>query len=186
MLPIDDWALYPLEARFPKPQQLPSVVRGIVVLGGGEDRRATMAWGEPTLYGDFGSLLEGQLRSWEKRWFAQGHYGPHASQQRLELLSRAARVQQQLAGMSRDWRRNRYFFPDYSFEFGAVPDFLVAKLLESPNLFRPLTPEEVKEREENAVEGNQWALINKADAMKFMETFRLSKAVERDIVFLGK
>ena len=58
ILPIDDWALYPLEARFPKPQQLPSVVRGIVVLGGGEDRRATMAWGEPTLYGDFGSLLE--------------------------------------------------------------------------------------------------------------------------------
>jgi hypothetical protein len=135
---------------------------------------------------DFGGLLEGQLRSWEKRWFAQGHYGPHASQQRLELLSRATRVQQQLAGMSRDWRQNRYFFPDYSFEFGAVPDFLVAKLLESPNLFRPLTPEEVKEREENAVEGNQWALINKADAMKFMETFRLSKAVERDIVFLGK
>jgi len=135
---------------------------------------------------DFGSLLEGQLRSWEKRWFAKGRYGPHASQQRLELLSRAAQVQQQLAGMSRDWRRNRYFFPDYAFEFGAVPDFLVEKLLQSPDLFRPLTAEEVKQREENAVEGNQWALITKADAMRFMDTFRLSKAIEKDIVFLGK
>lgn len=135
---------------------------------------------------DFGALLEGQLRGWEKRWFAQGHYGPHASQQRLELLSRAAQVQRQLAGMSRDWRRNRYFFPDYSFEFGAVPDFFVQKLLNSPDLFRPLTAEEVKEREDEAVEGNRWALIDKTHAMKFMENYKLKQSVEEDIVFLGE
>ena len=58
VLPIDDWALYPLEARFAKPVVLPSCIRGIVILGGGQDRRATTAWGEPTLLGDFGSLLE--------------------------------------------------------------------------------------------------------------------------------
>lgn len=57
-LPIDDWALYPLEARFAKPASLPACIRGVVILGGGQDRRATTAWGEPTLLGDFGSLLE--------------------------------------------------------------------------------------------------------------------------------
>lgn len=58
LLPIDDGALYPLEARFAKPARLPHCLRGIVILGGGQDRRATTAWGEPTLLGDFGSLLE--------------------------------------------------------------------------------------------------------------------------------
>ena len=58
VLPIDDWALYPLEARFPKPLRVPARIKGIVILGGGEDRRVSTAWGEPTLYGDFGSLLE--------------------------------------------------------------------------------------------------------------------------------
>jgi uncharacterized SAM-binding protein YcdF (DUF218 family) len=58
LLPIDDWVLYPLEARFAKPVSLPACIRGILILGGGQDRRATTAWGEPTLLGDFGSLLE--------------------------------------------------------------------------------------------------------------------------------
>ncbi len=58
LLPIDDWALYPLEVRFAKPASLPACIRGILILGGGQDRRATTAWGEPTLLGDFGSLLE--------------------------------------------------------------------------------------------------------------------------------
>ncbi|MEV8761131.1 hypothetical protein AB0067_28055, partial [Klebsiella pneumoniae] len=33
VLPIDDWALYPLEARFPKPAALPACLRGIAILG---------------------------------------------------------------------------------------------------------------------------------------------------------
>jgi hypothetical protein len=135
---------------------------------------------------DFGGLLEGQLSSWEKRWFADGHYGPHASQQRVELLSRAAQVQRQLASMSRAWRRNRYYFPDYSFEFGAVPDFLVEKLLDTPELFKPLTDAEVKAREDKAVEGNKWVVVNKQEGKNFMEKFPLKEAVEEDIVFLGK
>jgi hypothetical protein len=88
--------------------------------------------------------------------------------------------------MSREWRRNRYFFPDYSFEFGAVPDFLVDKLLHTPDLFRPLTAEEIKAREDKAAEGPQWALITREQAEKFMESFPLKESVEKDIVLLGK
>lgn len=135
---------------------------------------------------DFGALLEGQLRGWEKRWFALGAYGPHASQQRLELMARAAVVKSQLARTSRDWRRNRYFFPDYQFEYGAIPDYLAEILYRSPDLFRPLTEAEVKERGEGAIEGVKWALISEADASRFLEGRKLDSNIDESIMFLGK
>jgi uncharacterized SAM-binding protein YcdF (DUF218 family) len=58
LLPLDDWLLAPLEARFPRPVTLPRCLAGVLLLGGGEDRRATTAWGTPILSGDFGSFLE--------------------------------------------------------------------------------------------------------------------------------
>lgn len=60
LLPIDDWLLAPLEARFPKPAQLPACIDGILMVGAGEDRRAATAWHEPLLTADFGSFLEAQ------------------------------------------------------------------------------------------------------------------------------
>jgi hypothetical protein len=135
---------------------------------------------------DFAALLEGQLRNWEKRWFAQGAYGPHASQQRLELMARAAVVKSQLAKISRDWRGHRYFFPDYSFEYGAIPDYLAEMLYKSPDLFRALTAEEVKERGEEAVEGAKWRLISEADANKFLESRKMNGKIDEELVFLGK
>ena len=46
--PIGEVLLRPLETEFP-PRAAPSQIDGIVVLGGVEDQRATVAWGEPQL-----------------------------------------------------------------------------------------------------------------------------------------
>jgi len=135
---------------------------------------------------DFSSLLEGQLLDWEKRWFAQGAYGPHASQQRLELLSLAERLKSQMMRNSRDWRSNRYFFPDYAFEYGAVPDYLAEILFKTPDLFRTLTEDEIKARGEDAVEGASWVLISEADAMAFLDSRVLNSEIDEALVFLGE
>jgi hypothetical protein len=135
---------------------------------------------------DFSVLLEGQLRDWEKRWFARGSYGPHASQQRFELMARAENIKAQLAKASRDWRSNRYFFPDYTFEYGAVPDYLAQLVYESPELFITLTDEQVKARGENAVEGSRWMLISEEHAEGFLKKRRLDGTIREEIVFLGE
>lgn len=46
--PIGDILLFPLEAEF-RPQNAPTQIDGIVVLGGVEDLRATAQWGQPQL-----------------------------------------------------------------------------------------------------------------------------------------
>lgn len=50
VLPLDEMALRPLEARYPV-SQITGPVAGIVILGGGEDTRATAAWGAPMVNG---------------------------------------------------------------------------------------------------------------------------------------
>lgn len=44
LVPLGEWVLYPLEARFPPNPQLPEKVTGIIVLGGAEDPLRTAAW----------------------------------------------------------------------------------------------------------------------------------------------
>ncbi len=46
-LPVGEWVLYPLEARFPANPVLPQSVDGIIVLGGAEDATRSAAWGLP-------------------------------------------------------------------------------------------------------------------------------------------
>src|SRR5271154_2701519 len=48
VLPLGQWALAPLEMRFPAPQ-LPDRVDGIVLLGGAVDPELTLAHGQPAL-----------------------------------------------------------------------------------------------------------------------------------------
>jgi uncharacterized SAM-binding protein YcdF (DUF218 family) len=48
-LPMSDWALAPLEHRFPPPRQLPSRVDGIIALGGAIDPELTARYGIPSL-----------------------------------------------------------------------------------------------------------------------------------------
>jgi hypothetical protein len=134
---------------------------------------------------DFSSLLIGQLRDWEKRWFALGNNGPHAAAQASELQARAWTVKAELAKKSKDWRSDRWFFPDYRYEFGSVPDYLAFLLLNSPELFKQLTPEEVAARGEDAVEGTKWALITLDDAKKFFDNRKVDEKLKTKIVFLA-
>ena len=43
-LPVGEWVLYPLEARFEANPALPQKVAGIIVLGGAEDAERSAAW----------------------------------------------------------------------------------------------------------------------------------------------
>ncbi len=42
--PVGDYLMQPLEARFSKPVDLPQDIDGIIVLGGGEDLKASLSW----------------------------------------------------------------------------------------------------------------------------------------------
>lgn len=47
VMPVGDWLIQPLEKRITSPQQLPSTIDGIIVLGGGEDIATTLSWQQP-------------------------------------------------------------------------------------------------------------------------------------------
>lgn len=49
VLPVADWALAPLENRFPPPRDLPAHIDGIIALGGAIDAELTKAHGMPSL-----------------------------------------------------------------------------------------------------------------------------------------
>lgn len=51
LTPISQWALLPLEDRFPRPAEPPAHVDGIIVLGGAVDQNLTEARGIPALNG---------------------------------------------------------------------------------------------------------------------------------------
>ncbi len=42
--PISDYLMHPLETRFQKPKELPQNIDGIIVLGGGEERKLSLDW----------------------------------------------------------------------------------------------------------------------------------------------
>lgn len=135
---------------------------------------------------DFSMLLDAQVGDWEKRWFAVGQYGPHASEQKAELLYRALLVKTDVARSSKAWRSDRYFFADYTFEYGPIPDYLAQLLYESPQLFKSLTVEEVAARGKDAVEGSKWALITPDQAVAFFNSRKVDGELKREIVRLAK
>jgi uncharacterized SAM-binding protein YcdF (DUF218 family) len=57
-LPLGNWLLYPLEARFPPPRPMPEKIDGIVVLGGSINARVSAYWGVPALSGQAERLTE--------------------------------------------------------------------------------------------------------------------------------
>ncbi len=50
-LPVGEWLLYPLEARFDTNPTLPASIAGIIVLGGAEDPVSTAAWDQVEVNG---------------------------------------------------------------------------------------------------------------------------------------
>ncbi|WP_235584636.1 hypothetical protein [Thiomicrospira sp. WB1] len=64
--PVGDWLITPLEKRFERPVTLPKNIDGILMLGGGEDLRASLSWQLP-------QLGSGGDRYTDARYLA-GHY----------------------------------------------------------------------------------------------------------------
>lgn len=57
LVPLGDWLLAPLEARFPANPPLPARVDGIIVLGGAEDGALSAAWNQAEVNASAGRFL---------------------------------------------------------------------------------------------------------------------------------
>ena len=121
----------------------------------------------------------------EKRWFASGGHGPHAAEKRLELHSRALAINTAIEQTNAAWRNDRYFFADYTYEFGAVPDYLVEMLFRSPDLFKPLAPQELAAKGKNATNDRRWALLTPEKVEEFIKSQKIDETLKTEIVFLA-
>jgi hypothetical protein len=84
---------------------------------------------------DFLDGLSGQALMWERTWYARGHNGRHAARERVTINTLLPFIRQQMRQQMRQESNSlvdlhaRYFFVDYRFRFGAVPDNLFADAL---------------------------------------------------------
>jgi hypothetical protein len=80
---------------------------------------------------DFLDGLSGQALMWERTWYARGHNGRHAARERVTINTLLPFIRQQMRQESNSLvdLHARYFFVDYRFRFGAVPDNLFADAL---------------------------------------------------------
>jgi hypothetical protein len=134
----------------------------------------------------FGSFLTPQLLRLEREWFAASLYGPHASAECRVLQRQVDMIQDRALTVDASWRSGRFFFPDYKYVFGAVPDWLAFQAFTSPELFKGkgLTAEQVAELRKLAVEGNRWALLTPDDTKRFYDELVLDLQVNKDVVGL--
>jgi hypothetical protein len=144
---------------------------------------------------DFSSLFVAQLSDWERRWFAAGLYGPHASQVGGELDATAEKVRFAIDRLGTDWRQDRVFFKDYEFDFGPIPDFVMAKALDPqqwglfgrdqpPPLGAP-PPGGAGQAGGNINNANAWR-IGKEQADFFFKNLSIDPDAAKDIVLGGQ
>jgi len=77
---------------------------------------------------DFLDGLNVQATAWRRRWFAQGLPAVHADRQSALIGDTVNRIRARL-GQAADESWNRYFFVDYRFRLGPVPDIIAADAL---------------------------------------------------------
>lgn len=126
--------------------------------------------------------LAPQLLDFERRWFAAGLYGPHASQACRVLERHIESIQDHAMQMIASEGANRYFLMDYTYKFGAVPDWLVLQAITTPELFSQITPDAIKDHKADATEGVKWVLIDEEGADHFFRNLQLDTDVKEDIV----
>lgn len=137
---------------------------------------------------EFSTGLKAQLLNWERRWFAQGLYGPHATSQVVLLESHTDRLRSQIDRINADWRAERYYFPDYSFHFKSLPDIVVLRLFEQRRA--ALDKQQAAEGQDAAAaaaaaaEARKWVIDDKTKAAAFLNTFQQAKGFDEEIVFL--
>lgn len=73
---------------------------------------------------DFLDGLEVQATAWERNWFAKGLPAAHGRKQSQMVIDFLERIKKRL-GDERKGAWERYFFVDYRFRFGAIPDIVL-------------------------------------------------------------
>ncbi len=137
--------------------------------------------------GDFGIFLLGQVLRWEREWFGAALYGPHASAAGRVLERQVDYVRNRLLVVDAAWRSERYYFPDYTYVFGAVPDWVAKKAIFTPELFdSALTKEDVADKKGRAAEELGWVLLTPDHARHFFQNLEVDLTVKQDIVDLAK
>jgi len=137
--------------------------------------------------GDFGVFLRGQVLRWEREWFAAALYGPHAKVAGRAVERQVDYVRNRLLIVDAAWRSDRYYFPDYTYVFGAVPDWLAKKAILTPELFdASLTKEDVADKKGRAAQELGWVLLTEDHAKHFYDNLRVDLSVKQDIVDLAK
>jgi hypothetical protein len=145
---------------------------------------------------EFSTGLKAQLLNWERRWFAEGLYGPHATTQVVLLEAHTDRLRSQIDRVNADWRAERYYFPDYQFRFKSLPDIVGLRLFEAR---RKALAEQVRKRAEKKAdapggqgtatetdpgEDRSWVVDSREKAKSFLDGFQQAKGFEEEIVFL--
>jgi len=116
---------------------------------------------------DFLDGLAVQARAWQRMWFANGLPASHAEEQEQVILAFMNRIRQR-AGVARKAARHRYFFVDYRFRFGAVPDIILADAI-TMRLFESVPRNEDKRPIGGAVieDGGDPAAVPTAEPLDF-------------------
>lgn len=140
---------------------------------------------------DFLDGLSGQAVMWQRMWFSKGYDLGHAARETRTVFSllpfiRAAMSQ---GDGSFGQQQGRYYFVDYRFRFGAIPDNLFAdaiamRLSDNCPRFpdgRPMPPAEKKDPNTSPPPG-----ITLSDAKFVSLCYSLVLSIDKDIMKLGK
>lgn len=129
---------------------------------------------------DFTDALSLQVLMWEREWLAGGLPPHQAAEQtdEIEAMISDARAASSEA-VSSDFT-SRYFFPDYTCQFGGVPDFVVREVLERPDLFQKIVPKQVAGNNRPAAVRGDWILLTKQEALDYFSG--LPQRVRLDVI----
>ncbi|MCE9629127.1 MAG: hypothetical protein K8S94_00200 [Planctomycetia bacterium] len=133
-----------------------------------------------------GAYMTPQLVHLQREWFSAGQYGPHAANECRILERHMEAIQDHAVQLSSADFAGRYFLADYTYIYGAVPNWLVVQAITSPELFKDLTAEEIKKLRGEAVEGDRWIPLREDEVSHFFNKLKLNATVDEDIVNLAK
>lgn len=130
---------------------------------------------------DFSPALAPLIERWGRKWVAAGHYGPHAAAEVSRVRDLLVRNASRALAASSTWKSRRYYFTDYRASFGAIPDSLAQKLLETPELFRPVNQQQVAAQGQAAVNQQAGRLVSLQDAEMWLRSQRVDLNIAEDV-----
>jgi|694.fasta_scaffold14562_5 hypothetical protein len=118
---------------------------------------------------DFTDALRLQSLMWEREWLAAGLPHHEASKQADELDEVITEAQFALTRVVDEDQSQRYFFPDYTCDFGGIPNFVVDDVLFRPDLFHEMKPEDVEGKAKARIQQQEreWILVSKEQALAY-------------------